>query len=152
LAQCHDPVKLWRSSSHQNTVEAACLITNDLDRRGVETANAPMLIYKVLRPIEWSQMRTAGETLGAPVDLNDGYIHFSTAAQLQVTLSKHFGGERDLILLACDSDNLAADIRWEPSRGGDLFPHLYRPLRLSDVIWNRTITKTPEGHQTGPLE
>lgn len=107
-----------------------------------------MLIYKVLRAPEWAQMQRDGQTAGAPVDLSDGYIHFSTAAQLPVTLSKHFAGERELVLLACDPQAMKDDLRWEPSRGGDLFPHLYRILRQSDVLWSRDI----DGHESGDLE
>lgn len=107
-----------------------------------------MLIYKVLRAPEWAQMQRDGQTAGAPVDLSDGYIHFSTAVQLPVTLSKHFAGESELVLLACDPQAMKDDLRWEPSRGGDLFPHLYRDLRQSDVMWSRDI----DGHEVGDLE
>ena len=107
-----------------------------------------MLIYKVLRTPEWAQMQRDGHTAGAPVDLSDGYIHFSTAVQLPVTLSKHFAGESGLVLLACDPQAMKDDLRWEPSRGGDLFPHLYRVLRQSDVLWSRDI----DDHEAGDLE
>lgn len=110
-----------------------------------------MLIYKIFRPEEWSQLRAQGASDGAPVDLADGYIHFSTAAQVPGTLAKHFAGEQGLMLLACETEALTGALRWEPSRGGDLFPHLYRPLRITDVIWHRTIITTPQGHDTGPL-
>lgn len=111
-----------------------------------------MLIYKVFRAPEWAQMQRDGQTAGAPVDLADGYIHFSTAAQLRVTLAKHFGGESDLTLLACDPQALGDDLRWEPSRGGDLFPHLYRELRQADVLWARAIESTGDNHNIGDLE
>jgi uncharacterized protein (DUF952 family) len=96
-----------------------------------------MLIYKIFRPAEWDQMQGAGTTAGAPIDLKDGYIHFSTAAQAAETAEKHFAGETDLVLLAVDADALGSDLKWEPSRGGQLFPHLYRKLTLADVIWSR---------------
>lgn len=111
-------------------------------------ANAAMMIYKVLRPAEWEQLQADGSTRGAPVDLADGFVHFSTAAQLGTTLSRHFAAEGDLVLLACDAASLGDDLRWEPSRGGDLFPHLYRALRLDDIAWSRAI----HDHDTGPLE
>ncbi|WEF23477.1 DUF952 domain-containing protein [Paracoccus sp. S3-43] len=111
-----------------------------------------MMIYKVLRPAEWADLQAAGVTQGAPVDLADGFVHFSTAAQLGVTLSKHFGSEGDLILLACDPAALGDDLRWEPSRGGDVFPHLYRPLAMRDIAWSRVIGRGENGHETGPLE
>jgi uncharacterized protein (DUF952 family) len=105
----------------------------------------PMLIYKIFRAREWQEFQNSGETLGAPVDLVDGYIHFSTATQARVTAAKHFAGEDMLILLALDSETLA-DIRWEPSRGGDLFAHMYGQLALSDVLWSRPLPLTPTGH------
>ena len=93
-----------------------------------------MLVYKILRADEWAHLQTAGETAGAPVDRADGYVHFSTRPQLAGTLARHFAGEDDLTLLAVEADNLGAELRWEASRGGDLFPHLYRALRLADVV------------------
>lgn len=110
-----------------------------------------MQIFKVFRAPEWAQMQRDGQTAGAPVDLADGYVHLSTAAQLPVTLSRHFAGEDGLILLAFDADRLAPDLRWEPSRGGALFPHLYRPLRMEDIRWSRPIALTDGTHQTGDL-
>ena len=111
-----------------------------------------MQIFKVFRAAEWAQMQQEGSTRGAPVDLADGYIHFSTADQLAVTLSRHFGGEDGLILLACDAERLTPDLRWEPSRGGALFPHLYRALRLDDILWSRPLPLTEAGHDIGVLE
>ncbi|WP_347139370.1 DUF952 domain-containing protein [Paracoccus sp. SSK6] len=111
-----------------------------------------MMIYKILRAGEWARLQAQGMTEGAPVDLADGFVHFSTAAQLPVTLSRHFSAEENLTLLACDTSRLGGDLRWEPSRGGDLFPHLYRPLRLDDIAWSRDILSGQNGHETGPLE
>ena len=98
-----------------------------------------MLIYKIFRPSEWSGMQARGETAGSAADIADGFVHFSTAAQLPGTLAKHFAGEPDLILLACDADAFGAELRWEPARGGSLFAHLYRPLRLDDLVWTRPL-------------
>lgn len=92
-----------------------------------------MLIYKIFRAPEWQAMQAAGETAGAPVDLEDGYIHFSTAAQAPETAAKWFAGEEDLWLIVVEADGLDG-LTWEPARGGDLFPHLYRPLRIGDVL------------------
>lgn len=100
---------------------------------------ACMLIFKVFRSAEFAAFTTAGETAGAPVDLADGYIHLSTADQVQETLAKHFAGEVRLTLLALESDTLGDELKWEPSRGGALFPHLYRKLRLADVLWSAPI-------------
>ncbi len=98
-----------------------------------------MLIYKIFRAPEWADLQARGETNGAPVDIADGYVHFSTAAQATETAAKHFAGQDDLVLLALDADTLGPDLRWEPSRGGALFPHLYRPLRLADVLWHQNL-------------
>lgn len=105
-----------------------------------------MLIYKIFRRPEWVTFRDAGETAGAPVDLADGYIHFSTAAQVAETVAKHFAGESDLVLLALDSDKLGAALKWEPSRGGALFPHLYRKLLAADVLWDKSLPLGATGH------
>jgi uncharacterized protein (DUF952 family) len=94
-----------------------------------------MLVFKVLRADEWEAFQAAGSTFGAPADLADGFIHFSTGAQLGETLRRHFAGEADLFLAAINAGSAGAALRWEPSRGGDLFPHLYRPLHLSDIVW-----------------
>ena len=104
------------------------------------------MIYKVLRAEEWKALETAGETPGAPIDIADGFVHFSTAAQLRGTLDKHFAGLDGLVLLSFDPDAMGPALKWEPSRGGDLFPHFYGPLRLSDVVSSRPIPLRPEGH------
>ena len=103
-----------------------------------------MLIYKIFRRAEWVAFRDTGETLGAPIDLADGYIHFSTAAQVAETAAKYFASESDLVLLALDSTRL--DLRWEPARGGALFPHLYRSLTLADVLWDKSLPLGATGH------
>lgn len=105
-----------------------------------------MLIYKIFRRPEVEAFLAAGQTAGAPVDLADGYIHFSTAEQLRVTAAKHFAGETGLVLLALEADTLGEALRWEPSRGGALFPHLYRSLTLQDVLWQAPLPHGPEGH------
>lgn len=105
-----------------------------------------MLIFKVFRRPEWTDFRDAGQTLGAPIDLQDGYIHFSTAAQVAETVAKHFAGERDLVLLAVEADRLGAELKWEPSRGGALFPHLYRALLAADVLWDKSLPLGATGH------
>jgi len=86
------------------------------------------LIYKILPRAAWEAAVAAGRFDGSPVDLQDGYIHFSTAAQAQETAAKHFRGQAGLVVAAFDAAELGADLRWEPSRGGQLFPHLYGPL------------------------
>ena len=117
-----------------------------LDQRQRACHLTDMRIFKIFRAAEWQAFHEAGETRGAPIDLEDGYIHFSTAEQVAETAARHFAGESGLFVLALDSDDLGADLRWEPSRGGDLFPHLYRVLRLSDVIWARGMESGEIGH------
>ena len=135
---------------------AAARVKTDRTRLALDHAKAPlhhpaMLIFKIFRPEEWAELRSRGETLGAPVDLADGFVHFSTAAQAPETAAKHFAGQQSLVLLACDSDALGTALRWEPSRGGALFPHLYRALSLADVLWHRPLPLENGTHQFGDL-
>ncbi|WP_171128720.1 MULTISPECIES: DUF952 domain-containing protein [unclassified Ruegeria] len=106
-----------------------------------------MLIYKIFRADEWAALQATGATDGAPIDVSDGFVHFSTAAQAQETAAKHFAGEHDLTLLACDGEAMGDDLKWEVSRGGALFPHLYRQIRMSDVIWARDLPFDGQAHQ-----
>lgn len=106
-----------------------------------------MKIYKIFRSDEWAQLRAQGETRGAPVDLADGFVHFSTAAQAAETAAKHFAGEEDLFLLCCDAEMLGTALKWEVSRGGAEFPHLYRELRLDDVEWAQPLPLENGAHQ-----
>ena len=106
-----------------------------------------MLIYKIFRADEWAELQSQSVTKGAPIDIADGYVHFSTAEQARETAAKHFAGEDGLVLLALDSDALGDDLKWEPSRGGALFPHLYRELRLSDVLWDKPLPIVDGIHQ-----
>lgn len=108
---------------------------------------ARMLIFKIFRAPEWADLDLAGETRGAPVDLTDGYIHFSTAAQAPETAAKHFAGEDGLVLAAIEADDLGDALRWEPSRGGQLFPHLYRPLKRSEVVWSKKLPLAGGRHE-----
>jgi uncharacterized protein (DUF952 family) len=105
-----------------------------------------MLILKIFRRAEWDAFRTAGETAGAPVDLADGYIHFSTPTQVAATAAKYFAAESDLVLVAFDADTLGPALKWEPARGGALFPHLYRNLRLAEVVWDKSLPLGATGH------
>jgi uncharacterized protein (DUF952 family) len=92
-------------------------------------------IYKILGAAQWREARARGVLEGAGIDLADGYIHFSTAAQVRETAARHFAGRDDLMLLTVDLACLPAHaLRWEPSRGGDLFPHLYAALDLECVL------------------
>lgn len=93
-----------------------------------------MRVYKLFRAAEWAAFQAAGETAGSPDDLRDGFVHLSTADQLPGTLARHFGGESGLVLVALEAAALGPALRWEVSRGGARFPHLYRPLRAGDVV------------------
>jgi uncharacterized protein (DUF952 family) len=89
------------------------------------------LVYKVCSAREWAEAVANGSYRGSAVDLRDGFIHFSTRTQLAETLRRHFAGQRDLVLVAVNPETLGASLRWEPSRGGDLFPHLYGELPVA---------------------
>jgi uncharacterized protein (DUF952 family) len=106
-----------------------------------------MLIYKIFRADEWSTLRQNGETKGAPIDIADGYVHFSTATQAAETAAKHFAGQGDLFLLAVETDPLGDDLKWEVSRGDALFPHLYGSLKLEDVSWAQPLPLVDGTHQ-----
>lgn len=107
-------------------------------------------IYKISPREAWQQAEAAGRFTGAPVDVADGYIHFSTAAQARETAAKHFAGQADLVLVAVDADALGAALAWEPSRGGALFPHLYADLPMAAVRWVRPLPLGPDGVHVFP--
>ena len=108
-------------------------------------SEASTAIYKICPKSLWQKAESEGRFDGAPVDIEDGYIHFSTAAQVRETAAKHFSGQPDLVLVAVDAGKLGEDLRWEPSRGGDLFPHLYAPLSLADVLWVQPLPQAADG-------
>jgi uncharacterized protein (DUF952 family) len=101
------------------------------------------LIHKILRPDEWLRLFADGVFQGSPIDLQDGYIHFSAADQLVGTLARHFAGDAEVVVLAVESEALGDALRWEESRGGALFPHLYAPLRLAVVREVRRLRAEP---------
>ncbi len=103
-------------------------------------------IYKICPSALWREAERAGRFDGAPVDVRDGFIHFSTAAQLRETAALHFKGERDLVLVAVNAGALGEALRFEPSRGGALFPHLYASLPLSAVISVTPLELQADGH------
>jgi len=106
-----------------------------------------MLIFKIFRTDEWQTLRQHGHTTGAPIDVADGYIHFSTAAQAAETAAKHFAGQDGLFLIACEADTLGEALKWEVSRGDALFPHLYREMALDDVVWAQPLPLENGAHQ-----
>ena len=109
------------------------------------------LIYKIFRREEYEALAADGRTTGAPVDLADGFIHFSALGQVAETAAKHFAGEDELLLLAVDADRLGDELKWEISRGGAEFPHLYRELTVSDVEWVRELPLVDGRHKFGDL-
>lgn len=106
------------------------------------SADMTGIIYKIVPAPMWQEAVDRGRFDGAPVDLADGFIHFSTGAQVRETAAKHFAGQDDLLLVAIDGDALGGALRYEVSRGGDLFPHLYGPLDPDLALW---VTPLPLG-------
>ncbi|GGA78846.1 dihydroorotate dehydrogenase [Brucella endophytica] len=106
------------------------------------------IIYKIAPRALWQAAEAAGVFTGAPVDLADGFIHFSTAAQARETAAKHFSGQSDLVLVAIEADALGDRLKFEVSRGGDLFPHLYGDLPIAAVRWVKPLPLGADGtHQ-----
>ncbi|MCG3267078.1 DUF952 domain-containing protein [Yoonia sp. I 8.24] len=105
-----------------------------------------MQIYKIFRAQEWADLQANGETQGAPIDVTDGYVHFSTAETVAETATKYFAGVEGLVLLAVEADALDL-LKWEPARAGVLFPHLYRNLRMDDILWDAPLPLVDGVHQ-----
>jgi len=110
----------------------------------------PIIIFKICDTSLWRQSERDGVFRGAAVDRRDGYIHFSTAAQVAETAAKHFGGAGNLVLVAVVADALGSALKWEPSRGGALFPHLYGTLPLAAVRWVKPLPLGPDGRHVFP--
>lgn len=108
------------------------------------------LVYKILRAEEWRAAQTEGVFAGSPADRADVFIHFSTAEQARATAAKHFSGERDLTLAAVDARAFGEAMRWEPSRGGALFPHLYATLPLAAILWSAPLPLGGDGAHLFP--
>ena len=102
-------------------------------------------VYKILARAEWEAAAAAGAFAGSAVDLADGFIHLSTAAQAGETARRHFAGRDDLVIAAFDSGALGEHLKWESSRGGDLFPHLYAPLPTAAALEVRPLPLRPDG-------
>jgi uncharacterized protein (DUF952 family) len=105
-------------------------------------------IYKILPRTDWDAALAAGRFEGSPVDHADGFIHFSSAVQAAETARRHFAGQADLVVLEVEADELGDALKWEPSRGGDLFPHLYGSLATALV---RAVYEAPLGGDGTPL-
>ncbi|MGX5842215.1 DUF952 domain-containing protein [Mesorhizobium sp. ArgA1] len=111
------------------------------------------IIYKIAPEALWREAEKSGRFTGAPIDIADGFIHFSTAGQARETAAKHFAGQTDLVLVSIDGARLGEALKYEISRGGALFPHLYGVLEMSAVLWVRPLPLGPDGtHQFPALE
>ena len=111
------------------------------------------VVFKIVPRQLWLQAETTGTFDGAPVDLADGFIHFSAADQVAETAHKHFSGEEDLLLVAVEAEALGEAMKWEPSRGGALFPHLYAKLDPKAALWVKPLPLGTDGvHQFPDLE
>ena len=98
-----------------------------------------LMIYKILRKNEWLDLKSQGSTSGAVIDVQDGFIHFSTASQVVETVEKYFKGLDDLFIAAVDDSKIGDELIWEPARKNQLFPHLYRKLNLTEIIWCKAL-------------
>jgi uncharacterized protein (DUF952 family) len=103
------------------------------------------IVYKIMSTAELKQMRRDGVFRGSPADIADGYIHLSCGSQLAATLDKHFSGVDGLMLAAVDLSRLGDTVRWEPARGGQLFPHIHGHLPVGAVVSAATLERTPDG-------
>lgn len=108
------------------------------------------IIYKIVPASLWQSARAKGSFEGAPVDFADGFIHFSTADQARETAAKHFAGQSNLLLIAIDGAALGDALVYEPSRGGQLFPHLYAALPLDAVLWEKALPLGADGLHVFP--
>ncbi|MFT4182470.1 MAG: DUF952 domain-containing protein [Rhizobium sp.] len=108
------------------------------------------VVYKIVPDALWQQARQSGVFHGASIDLTDNFIHLSTAQQSKETAARYFAGQDGLLLVAVDGDALGDKLVFEPSRGGDLFPHLYAPLPLSAVLWAKPLPLDPDGAHVFP--
>jgi len=107
-------------------------------------------IYKICERKAWHAAEADGAFSGSDIDQRDGFIHFSTAAQVAETAAKHFAGQSGLMLVAVDGEALGPALKWERSRGNDLFPHLYAALPLSAVRWARPLPDEIDGRRAFP--
>ena len=108
----------------------------------MQNENDAPLIYKIVSRQQWDAAVKEGVFAGAAIDLQDGYIHFSTAEQAAETAAKHFSQQPDLLLVAVETASLGGELKWEPSRGGALFPHLYASLDPNSVC---SVVELPVG-------
>ena len=107
-------------------------------------------IYKVVNKNDWAAASVNGKFIGAAIDLEDGYIHLSSAEQVVETVEKHFAGQDNLLLLSVSTDAMGDDLKWEQSRNDQLFPHLYRPLKVDEVTAEHPLPLNEDGSHQFP--
>ncbi len=117
-----------------------------------KTDDMGKMIYKIVPATLWQEAEAKGVFAGAPVDLVDGFIHFSTAEQARETAARHFAGQEGLLLAAFDDDAFGPALVYEPSRGGALFPHLYQSLDPAAAVWVKPLTLGADGAHVFPQE
>lgn len=108
------------------------------------------MVYKLVRAEEWQAAEKEGTFLGSPDDVRDGYLHFSAAGQLRATAERHFAGENGLLLLTVEVSRLGSALRWEPSRKGEKFPHLYSPLQREQIARVERLARGADGRLVFP--
>ena len=109
-----------------------------------------MLVFKICPEPAWRDAEKRGQFDGAPVDLADNFIHLSAPDQVAETAAKHFAGQEELLLIAFEAEALGAELKWEESRGGALFPHLYRPLDPAEALWAAPLPLGADGAHIFP--
>ena len=103
------------------------------------------MIFKIVARNAWDAACRDGVFAGSPHDVRDGYIHLSTAGQVRATAAKYFRGQEDHLLVAFDEAAFGGELRWEPARGGELFPHVYGPLPTALARWSRSLPLGADG-------
>jgi uncharacterized protein (DUF952 family) len=144
VSELHPEERLSPERSHTMTLEPEWV--SSVRENGRELWCA--LVYKIVAASAWTAAEESGLFTGSPADARDGFIHFSTGAQVRDTASRHFAGISDLLLVAVSASRL--DLKWESSRGGDLFPHLHAALPLTAVRWIRPLTLGADGRHVFP--
>ncbi len=110
------------------------------------------ILYKIMTADQWQQFKADGNFAGAPIDIADGFVHFSTAQQVRETAARHFAGQSGLVLVAIDATLLGEDLKYEVSRGGALFPHLYATLDFAAVTAHWLMPLGADGAHVFPAE
>lgn len=116
------------------------------DRINVVAEQLTKLIYKVTTAALWAQANRTGYLANSPIDNSDGFMHLSSSDQLAETLRLHFAGQSDLVLVAVKVASVDADLKWEASRGGALFPHLFGRLSLKSIAWSEPLSVAADGN------